>query len=118
MIIGSVGSGKSTLLQSILGETIQTTGKMSPITSSYGYCHQTPWVMNDTIRNNVILSKPYDEQWYAHVMWACGLDGEFELALRGDLLQVGSKGVTLSGGQKQRVVRQLSPAVGPFFDID
>lgn len=103
-IIGPVGSGKSTLLESSLGETTLREGSLSPFSTSVAYCPQTPWIMNDTIRQNIIGPAQYDPKWYNFVVWACALETDFENIANGDMSKAGSSGITLSGGQKQRIV--------------
>jgi ABC-type transport system involved in cytochrome bd biosynthesis fused ATPase/permease subunit len=111
-VIGSVGSGKTTLLESSLGETTLRDGSMSPFSTSVAYCPQTPWIMNDTIRQNIVGPANYDPKWYSFVIWACVLETDFENIAGGDLSKAGSSGITLSGGQKQRIVGH-SPAGYP-----
>ncbi|KAJ5085131.1 hypothetical protein N7532_009902 [Penicillium argentinense] len=82
-IIGPVGSGKSTLLECALGEA--------------------PWIINNTIRNNITGPEAYDEKWYNFVIWACSLEDDLRNIPSGDLSGTGSSGITLSGGQKQRI---------------
>ncbi|OKO90619.1 Multidrug resistance-associated protein 1 [Penicillium subrubescens] len=91
-VIGSVGSGKSTLLESSLGETTLRNGSMSPFSTSVAYCPQTPWIMNDTIRQNIIGPAAYDPKWYSFVVWACALEPDFENIAGGDLSKAGSSG--------------------------
>ncbi|QKX54680.1 uncharacterized protein TRUGW13939_01768 [Talaromyces rugulosus] len=108
IILGPVGSGKSTLLESILGETVALDGKgrTDRNFSTAAYCSQVPWLMNGTIRDNII-GQPgkysVDEEWYSTVLWACGLETDLRGFKEGDNVVVGSKGSSLSGGQKQRV---------------
>ena len=108
LITGSVGSGKSTLLESLLGETLLLRGQTSLIPSFVAYCGQEPWLMNDTIRNNICLVSDFDQKWYDHVVWLCALHFDLKTIPYGDRQAVGSKGVTLSGGQKQRIVSRNS----------
>ena len=103
-IIGPVGSGKSTLLESSLGETTLRDGSISPFSTSVAYCPQTPWITNDTIRQNIVGPADYSPKWYNFVIWACALESDFENIAGGDLSKAGSSGITLSGGQKQRIV--------------
>lgn len=104
-IIGPVGSGKSTLLESALGETFQKGGSMSRFQSTVAYCPQTPWIINDTIRQNITGAATFDPKWYNFVIWACALQSDFQNIPGGDMSKAGSSGITLSGGQKQRIVR-------------
>jgi ABC-type multidrug transport system fused ATPase/permease subunit len=77
---------------------------MSPFSTSVAYCPQTPWIMNDTIRQNIVGPAAYDPKWYNFVIRACALESDFENIAGGDLSKAGSSGITLSGGQKQRIV--------------
>lgn len=105
MIIGPIGSGKSTFLESILGETVVFEGKMAKYFSAAGYCPQTPWLRNQTVRQNIVGAFEFDEDWYATVVYACGLEQDLNQLPLGDSTVVGSNGLSLSGGQKQRIVR-------------
>ncbi|KAM0196950.1 hypothetical protein ACHAPI_005499 [Fusarium lateritium] len=104
MLVGPVGSGKSSLLKAILGETTSSNGHVSLNSSEVAFCDQTPWVMNATIRANVIAeSRGYDSAWFETVVNACDLTIDLGRLPEGDLTQVGEQGVKLSGGQKQRI---------------
>ncbi|KAI7765995.1 hypothetical protein LZL87_001108 [Fusarium oxysporum] len=104
MLVGPVGSGKSSLLKAILGETTSSLGNVSLNTSEVAFCDQTPWVMNATIRANIMAeSKGYDSAWFETVINACDLTIDLGRLPEGDLTQVGEQGVKLSGGQKQRI---------------
>ena len=54
MIVGPVGCGKSTLIESILHQHMIKNGSRTASFSRAAYCPQTPWIKNDTIRNNII----------------------------------------------------------------
>lgn len=102
IIEGRVGSGKSTVMQGILGEAELLGGTLSaqwPV----AYCPQHPWVLNATIRENILFGNAYEVTWYQQVVQACCLDLDIRQLLHGDNTEVGERGVTLSGGQKQRV---------------
>ncbi|KAL4985081.1 hypothetical protein BDW68DRAFT_189949 [Aspergillus falconensis] len=104
MIIGPIGSGKSTLLESILGETLVTSGHTERISPGpVAYCSQTPWLQSQSIKANIIGASPIDEAWYRTVISACGLEKDLSQLPRGDATEAGNSGMTLSGGQKQRI---------------
>jgi ABC-type transport system involved in cytochrome bd biosynthesis fused ATPase/permease subunit len=107
MVIGPVGSGKSSFLKAILGETTSSKGRVSLSSLEVAFCEQSPWVMNATIRANIIAeSKGFDSAWFDTVVNACDLSIDLGRFPDGDLTMVGDKGVKLSGGQKQRLVSQ------------
>ncbi|KAF4981000.1 hypothetical protein FZEAL_3115 [Fusarium zealandicum] len=104
IVIGPVGSGKSSLLKAILGETTSSNGRVSLDSSEVAFCDQSPWIMNATIRANIIAeSKSFDNDWFDNVVSACDLSIDIAQLAEGDLTMVGDKGVKLSGGQKQRL---------------
>ncbi|KAL3100076.1 hypothetical protein niasHT_022904 [Heterodera trifolii] len=105
-IVGKVGSGKSSLLNAILGEMHKVYGYVG-IRGTVAYVPQQPWILNRTLRENIIFpvseeEKPY-EQHYAKVVKACALTADFSVLPNGDQTEIGEKGINLSGGQKARV---------------
>jgi ABC-type multidrug transport system fused ATPase/permease subunit len=68
-----------------------------------GYCDQTPFLTNSSLRSNIVGFSPYDETRYKDVIEATQLTKDLLLFPQGDRTKVGSNGITLSGGQKQRV---------------
>lgn len=104
----SVGSGKSTLLKAILGELEQVSGirRLDPATK-IAYCDQEPWLLDRSIRENIIGSLYFDAAWYRTVIEACALAQDIAQFPDGDETGVGSQGSALSGGQRARVVGGL-----------
>ncbi|PWY82697.1 ATP-binding cassette transporter [Aspergillus eucalypticola CBS 122712] len=103
ILTGPVGSGKSTLLSSLLGETVVRSGDVQIADSRLAYCSQVPWIIDDTVRQNIILGSLFDPKWYEVAIWACGLKEELSNMPGGDLYRAGTDGLSLSGGQKQRI---------------
>ncbi|KAJ5298092.1 hypothetical protein N7508_008341 [Penicillium antarcticum] len=73
MLVGPVGCGKSTVLQAILGETSYNEGTIVIHSPDIAYCSQTPWLVNGTIRDNILGANSYCEDWYKMVIKACAL---------------------------------------------
>ncbi|KAH7411054.1 P-loop containing nucleoside triphosphate hydrolase protein [Cadophora sp. MPI-SDFR-AT-0126] len=105
VIIGPVASGKSTLCKVILGEAPIAQGKViiTSLLGKVGFCDQTPYLSNATIRENIIGFSAFEEARYQEVIRASMLTSDLAGLPRGDHTKVGSKGITLSGGQKSRV---------------
>ena len=61
------------------------------------------WILNLSIRDNILFGLPYDEDRYNKVIRACALVRDLEILEHGDKTEVGEKGITVSGGQKQRI---------------
>ena len=105
-IVGEVGCGKSSLLQAMINSLILLNPKECDgihINGKVGYAAQIPWIQNDTIRNNILFSKPFDEDKYNRVLSLCQLMEDLETFEGKDLTEIGEKGVNLSGGQKVRI---------------
>jgi ATP-binding cassette, subfamily C (CFTR/MRP), member 1 len=60
MIVGSVGSGKSTLLACLFRQVTRLSGTVT-VGGRLAYVPQTAWVMNETLRENVLMGEPMDE---------------------------------------------------------
>lgn len=101
-IVGPVGSGKSTLLAAILGDTYKLEGNVT-VRGSVAYIPQTPWIMNATIRDNILFGKPMDTTLYNATLEACALVPDLESMSGGDMTEIGERGINLSGGQKSRI---------------
>lgn len=102
-IIGPVGSGKSSLLLGAIGEMRRLDGNVTWSSPRIAYCSQGAWIMNATVRDNILFGEEFDEPRYWECVKRAELVSDFELLQGGDLTEIGERGVTLSGGQKQRV---------------
>ena len=67
------------------------------------YASQVAFVLNETLRNNVLFGLPFEEERYRDALNACCLWPDVDALPRGDGTIIGERGVTLSGGQKQRL---------------
>ena len=100
-VIGSVGSGKSSLLNGILGELYLTDGSVR-VVGSISYHQQQPWILNMSLKDNVLFGQPYDEVKFQAVIEASALVPDLASLPFGADTEIGEKGITLSGGQKAR----------------
>ncbi|KRX07923.1 P-loop containing nucleoside triphosphate hydrolase [Pseudocohnilembus persalinus] len=115
--IGDVGSGKSSILECLVGEMkydpknaprVEINGKLSLV-------NQKPWIMSDTIQNNIIFGFPFDQEKYDECIKYAQLQHDFTVLNHGDQTMIGEKGVNLSGGQKARIA--LARAIYADSDI-
>lgn len=113
-IVGRVGSGKSSLLQSILGDLWKVSGEVT-VHGTVAFANQSAWIMNATIRENIVFGYKYDSNFYEKTVKACALLDDFAQLPDGDETVVGERGISLSGGQKARVA--LARAVYARADI-
>ena len=64
---------------------------------------QEPWILSDTIRENILFGEPFNDDWYSQVIVACALTDDLARMPAGDSTEIGERGVTLSGGQRARL---------------
>ncbi|KAJ6555073.1 hypothetical protein DFH09DRAFT_1318263 [Mycena vulgaris] len=108
LVVGPTGSGKTSLLMALLGEMHWIPASPDswynlPRGPGVAYAAQESWVLNETIRDNIIFDTPFDEERYKKVLYQCALEPDLGLFQAGDKTEVGEKGLTLSGGQKARL---------------
>ena len=102
LVIGSVGSGKTSLLCGLLGEVDCTAGRVA-VGGKLGYVPQAAFIINATLRDNIVFGSVFDPIRYQQCVTACALDADIAVLPNGDLTEIGERGINLSGGQKQRV---------------
>jgi ATP-binding cassette, subfamily C (CFTR/MRP), member 1 len=100
-IVGDVASGKSTLLKGLLSESKKVSGEVK-ITGDISYCSQKSWIKSDTVFNNILFGKKYNQEKYKKILKVCQLERDL-IEIGGDETEIGENGVTVSGGQKQRI---------------
>ncbi|KAF9024857.1 P-loop containing nucleoside triphosphate hydrolase protein [Hymenopellis radicata] len=108
LIVGPTGSGKTSMLMALLGEmhyTPNTSESWSnlPRIGGVAYAAQESWVLNATVKENILFGASFDNTRYKDVLYQCALDHDLNLFQDGDETEIGEKGLTLSGGQKARV---------------
>ncbi|KAL1515936.1 hypothetical protein AB1Y20_002550 [Prymnesium parvum] len=108
LIVGPVGSGKSSVLQLLLGEMQVHSGTIGGAllnkgAGQLGYAPQVAWIVNATLRENILIGRTFEQEWYDHVVFLCALDGDIAEMREGDMTEIGERGVNLSGGQKARL---------------
>lgn len=113
-IVGRVGAGKSSLLQSILGDLWKVKGT-AEVRGTVAYASQQTWVLNATVKENIVFGYRYDSEFYERTVKACALVDDFTQLPDGDETVVGERGISLSGGQKARL--SLARAVYARADI-
>ena len=101
-VTGPVGSGKSSVLMAILRELPTISGTVS-INGRVAYVPQIPWVFSGTIRDNILFGRPFDNRRYFEVLDVCCMQADLNNFSKGDLTEIGHRGVSLSGGQRVRV---------------
>ena len=89
-MVGQVGSGKSSFLCSLLGELavldmnflkFEKQCKFSlPLLCTKAYCSQSPWILNSSIKDNILCGFEFNSSRFQKVLDLC--------CLKQDLLQM------------------------------
>ncbi|KAJ3281015.1 hypothetical protein HDU76_009027, partial [Blyttiomyces sp. JEL0837] len=95
-IIGPTGSGKTSMLLALLGEMKRKQGfcffpdprLRNP---SVAYAAQTAFILNATVRENILFGCEFDEARYHQVIEACALVRDLEILEGGDMTEIGEK---------------------------
>lgn len=114
-LVGPTGSGKSTLVQTLVRLVDPASGAVrldgtdlreiayGGIADSVALVPQQTFLFDDTVRGNITLGLPLDDQEvWASLRVAQG-DGFVSRLASGLDTRVGERGTTLSGGQRQRL---------------
>lgn len=112
-ISGTSGAGKSTLLNIIMGVLRVNKGKILIDDKelneneffnieNLGYVPQNTFLLDDNLKNNIILNKVYDHKNFIEAIQLSGLTDFYEETQNKKIL-FGDSGIKVSGGQKQRI---------------
>ena len=88
-ITGATGAGKSCLLHLVAGFDSEFAGSIRRH-GRVAHLGHKPWLMNDTIRNNILFGQPWHAERYRWVLGACALTADLALLSHGDQTLVGS----------------------------
>ena len=61
---------------------------------STAFVAQQAWMMNSTLKQNILLGKAEDTCFYYDVLKACALERDLELLSGGDMTEIGEKVTT------------------------
>lgn len=107
-ICGDHTSGKSALLYALLGQIKKESGTVCRA-GKVAFTPQEPWVINDTIKMNILFGKIFHKRHLQQILKYCCLEDINEETI------VNGKGSNLSGGQLYRI--NLARAVYSRPDI-
>ncbi len=108
-----MGSGKSSFLASLAGEMSLLGGCISisqKHRNNVAFCEQTPWVINASIRENIVLGseKPFSDKDFQLAIFASGLGQDLAQFPQGVSTIVGEKGNVLVLQERFIRMRRLS----------
>ncbi len=55
------------------------------------YIPQQAWILNATVKDNILFGKPYDEALYKNTLHVCALETDLEVLPGGDMTEIGEK---------------------------
>jgi len=116
-IFGESGCGKSTILNLLTGLLSPTNGnilideknlenEIDSWQSKIGYIPQDNFLLDDTIKKNIIFSdelEEFDEDKFKTVTSIASLKSFISLQEEGIETKIGDRGINISGGQRQRI---------------
>ena len=90
-LVGAVGAGKSTIINGIIGELpMDEGGSISLNGKRLALVSQSAFVLNRSLRDNVLFGLPFEQDRYEDVLEACCLWPDIELlGEAGDLTDIG-----------------------------
>jgi ATP-binding cassette subfamily B multidrug efflux pump len=114
-VVGKIGSSKTILLKTIsrlieFSDGVFTVNSidvrkidLNEYYSKIVYISQEPYIISDTIFNNITLYKSYEKSEISKVIEICQLEKDISAMPKGLDTIIGNKGMSISGGQRQRI---------------
>jgi ABC-type multidrug transport system fused ATPase/permease subunit len=91
-VVGRVASSKSSLCSAILNETFLEKGSIT-LKGTVAYAAQTPWILNASVRENILFGLPFVEEKYNRVIKATQLEHDLKILSDGDETEIGERGM-------------------------
>ncbi|KAG8201881.1 hypothetical protein JTE90_027360 [Oedothorax gibbosus] len=101
-VCGPYASGKTSLLAALLGQMRLLKGQIA-VRGSIAYVPQQPWILNASLRENILFGQLFSSKRYYEAVYACGLPEDISALPAGDQTELGETGANISGGQRQRI---------------
>ena len=112
VISGASGKGKSTFVDIVAGNLHPTSGKIYINSKNHhsfkikdlGFVSQKNFLLNDTIKNNIILNSKFNKKKYEKVINLTKLNENLDdQSINSEKVTVGEQGSKISGGQLQKI---------------
>ncbi|KAG9327767.1 hypothetical protein KVV02_000213 [Mortierella alpina] len=82
-VVGRVGQGKTSLLNAIIGDMYKREGSVK-VYGRMAYVAQQAWIVNATLRENIVFGNAFDQARYDHILMACGLLPDIDMLPAGE----------------------------------
>ena len=102
-VIGGSNSGMSSLLYALIGEMIPTNEAKVYKSGSLSYLPQSRWLMGCSVKDNIMLGRPYDEELLKTSLEGADLLKDIDQLENGVETIISDGGDNVSGGQKARI---------------
>lgn len=106
IIFGEIGSGKSSLFYALLGEMapkFETPKPHLKVQGSISYMSQKPWLMARTIKENIVMDLPFDQEKFDQAIHYAAMEDDLNLFPERENRVLADNGDNVSGGQKTRI---------------
>jgi ABC-type multidrug transport system fused ATPase/permease subunit len=87
------------LLSAILGDMQLRpgSGAVTRLSADIAYHSQQPWILNATVRDNILFGRDFDEALFAAAIEGSCLAADLAVLPAGVMTDIGEKGINLSG---------------------
>ena len=102
-VIGGSSSGMSSLLYALIGEMIPMNDSKVYKSGSFSYLPQSRWLMACSVKENITMGKPFDEELMRISLEGADLVRDIDQLEDGIETIISDDGDNLSGGQKARI---------------
>ena len=102
-VIGRSSSGTSSLLYAMIGEMIPIGSAKVLKNGTISFMSQSRWLMGSSIKENILLGKPFDAKLMRMSLEAADLLADLEQFTNGIETIISDNGDSVSGGQKARI---------------
>ena len=65
------------------------------VNGSIAFVSQQSWIFSGTVRDNILMGSVLEAEWYNYVVEVSALTRDFQILDKGDLTEVGEKGMLL-----------------------
>jgi ABC-type transport system involved in cytochrome bd biosynthesis fused ATPase/permease subunit len=106
MMFGEIGSGKSSIFYSMMNEMntkYQNPYPQLKINGDMFFVSQNPWLLNMSIRDNIILDRPYNKAQFDNAIKYSAMESDLKMFDEGANRILTDGASNLSGGQRTRV---------------